>query len=765
MDLIITEDCKKILIETVLEVKKRADTQWDNGFGKKKNLKWADLKKKLLPELLPLNYNVDFACGQTNLPTRKGYCSIGFFRNDLDEEFYPKKIGQGFYIWLGYFFKTQHFTLGFGYGDYYDDQNDETIAIQEIDKNKEKFSYKYDNFNELTDNFIKDLQDMMSFFNSFNVNDFYPNSYFQKEQVSIDDLAIKLQEMYQNAEDKVLSIFLFGIENWKIIKHNGFACKDIVLKAQLPESYKTELQKAIKLGEHFYFYTPKDENKIFEPLLAQHYPSKYPLNQILYGSPGTGKTYNTIDKALEILGVNTKSKSRQELKTLFEDYKSKGQIEFVTFHQNYGYEEFVEGIKPKLDNGKKDDKIEYEIKNGIFKQLCTTNYQVIKALEEHKENKVWKVSLGEKKYHDNLRANESDYLWSYCRTHNEIRIGWTKEEKNSSIANFENEIKVGDIVCIFDSTKTIKAIGIVTSEASYNEKEPNGYENTHLQYFKRVRKVKWIYEGILEIQNGNRQLDQNTVYQLDEVSIPYLIEQISKTESKPRILIIDEINRGNISKIFGELITLIEPSKRIGKDEELRVTLPYSQESFGVPSNLYIIGTMNTADRSITSLDTALRRRFEFVEMMPDATKLGTFVSQGKTIDLQKMLTAINERIEFLYDREKTIGHAYLLDIKNLDDLKEAFQNKIIPLLQEYFYNDYEAIQAVLNDNGMVIPKQANKQKEQSGFLASNGFKNLVNDRGLEEKRIFKIAPKDSLNENGEKLWDDPQTYINIYEG
>ena len=358
MDLIITEDCKKILIETVLEVKKRADTQWDNGFGKKKNLKWADLKKKLLPELLPLNYNVDFACGQTNLPTRKGYCSIGFFRNDLDEEFYPKKIGQGFYIWLGYFFKTQHFTLGFGYGDYYDDQNDETIAIQEIDKNKEKFSYKYDNFNELTDNFIKDLQDMMSFFNSFNVNDFYPNSYFQKEQVSIDDLAIKLQEMYQNAEDKVLSIFLFGIENWKIIKHNGFACKDIVLKAQLPESYKTELQKAIKLGEHFYFYTPKDENKIFEPLLAQHYPSKYPLNQILYGSPGTGKTYNTIDKALEILGVNTKSKSRQELKTLFEDYKSKGQIEFVTFHQNYGYEEFVEGIKPKLDNGKKDDKIE-----------------------------------------------------------------------------------------------------------------------------------------------------------------------------------------------------------------------------------------------------------------------------------------------------------------------------------------------------------------------------------------------------------------------
>ncbi|EAK4474474.1 endonuclease, partial [Campylobacter coli] len=147
----------------------------------------------------------------------------------------------------------------------------------------------------------------------------------------------------------------------------------------------------------------------------------------------------------------------------------------------------------------------------------------------------------------------------------------------------------------------------------------------------------------------------------------------------PYIIIIDEINRGNVSKIFGELITLIEASKRIGEKEELKVTLPYSGEKFGVPKNVYIIGTMNTADRSITSLDTALRRRFEFIEMMPDVSKLSM---DCEGINLQELLKAINTRIEYLLDREKTIGHAFFVSVENLEDLKKVFQNKIIPLLQ-----------------------------------------------------------------------------------
>ncbi|EDA5834570.1 AAA domain-containing protein, partial [Campylobacter jejuni] len=224
-----------------------------------------------------------------------------------------------------------------------------------------------------------------------------------------------------------------------------------------------------------------------------------------------------------------------------------------------------------------------------------------------------------------------------------------------------------------------------------------------------------------------------------------------KPDLKFYIIIIDEINRGNISKIFGELITLIEPSKRIGEPEELRVTLPYSRndfydkKGFGVPKNVYIIGTMNTADRSITSLDTALRRRFEFVEMMPDVSKLSM---DCEGINLQELLKAINTRIEYLLDREKTIGHAFFIGVENLNDLKSIFQNKIIPLLQEYFYNDYALINEVLNDNGMIF-----EDKKDDKYLQK--IKNL--DSINSERSIYNIASFD------DKIWDKIEIYQAIY--
>ena len=219
---------------------------------------------------------------------------------------------------------------------------------------------------------------------------------------------------------------------------------------------------------------------------------------------------------------------------------------------------------------------------------------------------------------------------------------------------------------------------------------------------------------------------------------------MQKVSLKPYILIIDEINRGNISKILGELITLLEPSKRIGSKEELSVTLPYGKENLGVPKNLYIIGTMNTADRSIALLDTALRRRFEFIEMMPDFTLLN---KDCEGMDLQELLQKMNARIEFLLDREHTIGHSFFMEIQSINELKGVFTKKIIPLLQEYFYEDYAKIDAVLNGNGMIeIQKNSNFSE-----LFDNKFSNLDT-----EKVIYKITNSSDWNiKHFQKIYDN----------
>nr|WP_251825559.1 AAA family ATPase [Campylobacter jejuni] len=377
--------------------------------------------------------------------------------------------------------------------------------------------------------------------------------------------------------------------------------------------------------------------------LRAEFSTFIPLNQILYGPPGTGKTYHIIDKALEIFGENLES--RDDKKAKFDEYVRKGQIVFTTFHQSYGYEEFVEGIKPRIDSEENSKEIEYEIKDGIFKDFCD------KAL-------VVKQNF-------NFNQIKDDFL-DHCREKKSI-IYKNKEYK------FEepNNLITGNLKIHINYIRDmIEQIGLSYSNLSDTEIE--GY----------IR---------LKIDSGDNIINNYKII-LDYFYYKYINFSF--------VFVIDEINRGNISKIFGELITLIEPSKRIGEKEELKVILPYSKKEFGVPKNVYIIGTMNTADRSITSLDTALRRRFEFIEMMPDVSKLSM---DCEGINLQELLKAINTRIEYLLDREKTIGHAFFIGVENLNDLKSIFQNKIIPLLQEYFYNDYALINAVLNDNGMIF--------------------------------------------------------------
>ncbi|EAJ1776836.1 AAA family ATPase, partial [Campylobacter jejuni] len=424
-----------------------------------------------------------------------------------------------------------------------------------------------------------------------------------------------------------------------------------------------------------------------------------PLNQILYGPPGTGKTYHTIDKALEILGENLEN--RDEKKAKFDEYVKNGQIVFTTFHQSYGYEEFVEGIKPRIDSKENSKEVEYEIKDGIFKELCK------KALDNYK------VSL----------LTQEEFVKS--------------EDLENKIEIFLDEL--------VDQQKFIEKIqsgGFKLEE--YNEKYRIITDDTNANLYLNLEIFKTLLENKDKIINGRsikqilnnkhrRQIDSyyfQLVKLFKEREQDYKVDNnpSEKPELKPYIIIIDEINRGNVSKIFGELITLIEPSKRIGEKEELKVTLPYSGEKFGVPKNVYIIGTMNTADRSITSLDTALRRRFEFIEMMPDVSKLSM---DCEGINLQELLKAINTRIEYLLDREKTIGHAFFVSVENLEDLKKVFQNKIIPLLQEYFYNDYALINEVLNDNGMIF-----EDKKDDKYLQK--IKNL--DSVNSERSIYNIA-------------------------
>ncbi|ENT6503067.1 McrB family protein [Campylobacter jejuni] len=447
-----------------------------------------------------------------------------------------------------------------------------------------------------------------------------------------------------------------------------------------------------------------------------------PLNQILYGPPGTGKTYHTIDKALEILGENLES--RDEKKAKFDEYVRKGQIVFTTFHQSYGYEEFVEGIKPIIDNDENSQEVKYDVKDGIFKELCDKSLKnYILSMQNENEIDLDKLIFEFANYINQDFLNKgNEFPLENKVSIKKILLNFKDEYRSFSLGGSiksPQSLTIDIIKRDYLNFKNKKILSFKDIKPKYDSQ--SDYHGNAIYYFMFFNKLK-EFENI-----------QNEKF------------KIKKEILKSYIIIIDEINHGNVSKIFGELITLIEPSKRIGEKEELKVTLPYSGEKFGVPKNVYIIGTMNTADRSITSLDTALRRRFEFVEMMPDVSKLSM---DCEGINLQELLKAINTRIEYLLDREKTIGHAFFVSVENLEDLKKVFQNKIIPLLQEYFYNDYALINAVLNDNDMIF-----EDKKDDKYLQK--IKNL--DSVNSERSIYNIASFD------DKIWDKIEIYQAIY--
>lgn len=251
----------------------------------------------------------------------------------------------------------------------------------------------------------------------------------------------------------------------------------------------------------------------------------------------------------------------------------------------------------------------------------------------------------------------------------------------------------------------------------------------------------FTYEDFIEGIRPVLDKGKNVRYELSEGIFREIAKRACNDKKNNYVLIIDEINRGNIAKIFGELITLIEPSKRIGGDDEARVILPYSKEPFGVPDNLYVVGTMNTADRSIALLDTALRQRFEFVEMMPELDHVPEDVDD---VDCRKLLESVNKRITVLLDREHQIGHTYFLGVEDMESLSRTFQNKIIPLLQEYFYDNWEKIDLVLNRNGFI----------RKSAIEGRLFKNSDLDT---EREIYELIPAK------DRAWQQPEEYRTIY--
>src|SRR5690554_714463 len=466
---------------------------------------------------------------------------------------------------------------------------------------------------------------------------------------------------------------------------------------------------------------------------------EHPLNQILYGPPGTGKTYFTKNTALEIIGLEPDNMDRSSIQKEFDKGLKDGRIVFTTFHQSMSYEDFIEGIKPVIDQkddsdeGSNEETVKYEIVDGIFKEACE-NAKVLKEFvntdtpkfyipeEVFKDKKFFKISLG------NTLKDSGDIVYDFCKENNYIGIGWgsdidytgVKSRKDirtrltsagvevgkmdfniSAIERFTLWMRKGDIVFASHGNRQLKAVRVITGEYEFISSE-----ETPIPGYNHFRKVEWrILDAKIPVGKVyEKNFSQQSIYELYTKNVkPEFFTQSTPADTSINdnyVIIIDEINRGNVSQIFGELITLIEEDKRSGKDEALEVTLPYSKDKFSVPPNLYIIGTMNTADRSVEALDTALRRRFSFKEMMPNPELLSEERDNGKTeiegINLEQLLKTINERIEVLVDRDHTIGHSYFLNVQSEEDLKDVFKDKVIPLLQEYFFGDYSKMEMVI---------------------------------------------------------------------
>ena len=473
----------------------------------------------------------------------------------------------------------------------------------------------------------------------------------------------------------------------------------------------------------------------------QRNKTNFSLNQILYGPPGTGKTYK-LSKIMDKFTQDLNVKSSGDTDALYEMLK----IENYTWYQ-VAAAILYDATMSKTNGGW------LKLNNGIVNHILFK----LKSIKSGSKTPIQTISS------DLLFHTKMDC--KYVKTQ-ERRAPFIFEKNEKSEWCVDTKIlndECPEAIDLYKKYKEIKDKKVGTSYTKENFKFITFHQSYGYEEF--VEGIKPVFDGENEDSDITYEISKGIFYQCcenalllsdykgklrDFCDMPKYERQKFFNENTPKYAIfIDEINRGNISKIFGELITLIEPSKRLGADDEIMVELPYSKEKFGVPSNLYIIGTMNTADRSIALMDTALRRRFEFVEMMPEYDNLNKINIEG--INIGEMLKTINERIEYLYDRDHTIGHAYFMGVTDIKTLANVFKNKILPLLQEYFYDDWEKIRLVLGDS----QKDENLQlvKIKRNMAAEKLFRGKIDY--IDDKILYEI---------NSEAFNNPQSYIEIYK-
>ncbi len=495
-----------------------------------------------------------------------------------------------------------------------------------------------------------------------------------------------------------------------------------------------------------------------------------PLNTILYGPPGTGKTYATVSRCVEICDGEV-PKVGDELRARYGELMDEGRIEFVTFHQSYGYEEFVEGIRPVASA--EDAAMRLRVEPGVVRRIA----ERARKVPGIGSRRIFKVSLADPNSWGRHMGDDpifaecidsgcillefgGDIDWTDARydDHDPVGQRWRQDRNADATAydtdvqaiwRFRVEMKPGDIVVASDGYRRFRAVGEVTGDYEFRRREDG---------FHHRRAVRWHW------QVRDRVGDPSSVFiggrfhwrpvNLLAPSNPdglthYLPGIDSLAGALPHVLVIDEINRANISKVMGELITLLEEDKRAGAENETSVTLPYSGDRFTLPMNLHILGTMNTADRSIAVLDTALRRRFRFEEVSPKPDLLHQ-ARERTGVDLPRVLAVLNERLEYLIDRDHQIGHAWLMEAKTRHDVDAVMRHKIIPLMAEYFYDDWRKVRAVLggtdhfvhgqalgtppgleNDTGEARYRWAVRQP-----FGEDAYRNLMGDNGLPEADV-----------------------------